>query len=686
MAMKSDTLRNLQEEYRASKEEKVRRYHNVWRPILDEYGLRNFGDVWRHVTRYKEVDDQTHLSAQGRIGSLNVLVRKMAGLISLRDPEFMVKSGNPWDDAIAVVLEHAFHQARTAVGWNRQMKKVVLEACLFGTGHVKTGYGSEFLYDEAAWSATVPTGARKQLSSADKSMPYGLTTESTNFRVQDGMPMMIHVPAQDVFYNLGVRREEDIRRTYHRTRRPLSDVVHDSRYSTAGKVAARVTRWGDNADQWLYLDAYREETEYVECIECFDRPSRQYCVFLEHSKEVLRDWTPFPFPIQNPFKRYVPIAHPQDVWGIPYALLILGQAQAMNRLRGVIIEAISRDGKKIYLANPDGIDEEQMRRIENSRDGAIVWIPGFNPESGSPFYPIEFGGARPEILELTRLIERDQAWVSGLTDAARNDTSGGDETATAVSMRAEQQGLTVDEFVQENEEFQQETAVDMMKIMMSRWDADKLIRVTGPDPNVYLWTKVNLERILGNFTLEVVVGSTMRRDRATERKQMLELLPRLAEIDDRIKSDLQIQMQTGQPGFINWYEVLRQVLDLFDTTLARKILRADNMIMLAQRLMSQHQENPLYLSPELQRQLQYIGNEPRGMGGQGGTAMPELANAGLGLAGGAPGAPGGMGMGQGGPAGQIVPFEVRNREAGLQSVNPAGGGLYSESGGMAGRI
>lgn len=679
--MQQSTLTHLQEEYRASREEKEKRYHGVWRPILDEFGLRNFGDVWDHVQRYKEPDEHTALAGQGRVGSLNVLVRKMAGLVGLRDPEFLVQSGNPWDEAVAVVLEHAFEQNRRAISWNREMKKTVLEGCLFGTGHVKVGYGSQYVYDESAWSERVPGRAKRLLTEHDKAMPYGLSSEH-NFRVQEGMPSMVHVPAQDVFYNLGVRREEDIRRIYHRTRRPIADVLHDSRYDTRARGEVHVSRWGDEGAAWLYLDAYERDTQYVECVECFDIPSRQYCVFTEYARTPLRDWTLFPFPIQSPHHRFVPIPHPLDVWGIPYALLILGQAQAMNRLRGVIIDAISRDGKKIFLGDADRVDEEQRREIERSRDGQYVWIHGLNPEQGSPFLPVEFGGARPEVLELTRFIERDQAWVSGLTDATRNDTGSSDETATAVAQRAEQQGLTVDEFVEENETFQEATAVDMMKIMMSRWDSAKLVRVMGPDPNIYFWTTVNLERMLGSFTLEVVAGSTQKRDRATQRKQWLELLPRLGELDDRIKMDLQIQMQTGQAGFVNWYEVLRQTLDLFDTTLARKILRPDNMVMLVQRLMAQYQESPLYMSPELERQVQLIGSQPV-QSGRTGPASGQESLSGQALA--SEGVGGAAPLVGGGVGGAPVPFEVRTNVPGVQQVNQATGGLFSETLGMAGR-
>lgn len=677
--MKSETLGYLQDEYRASKNSKIERYHTVWRPILDEFGLRNFGDVWKHVTRYKEADKDTPLAGQGRIGSLNVLVRKMASLVSLRDPEFTVRSENPWDDAVSTVLEHAFEANRRAIGWNRQMKKVVLEGMLFGTGFAKVGYGSEFMYDEPAWSGRVPNKAKHLMLPSEAAMPYGLTTESTNFRVQEGMPMMVHVPTADIFYNLGVKAESDIRRVYHRTRRPLSDVLHDSRYSDAAKSEVCLSRWGDTSGAWLFLDTYDQDTTFVETIECFDLPSRQYCVFTEHATKPLRDWTPFPFPIQSPHHRFVPIPHPTDVWGIPYALLILGQAQAMNRLRGVIIEAISRDGKKVFIGDADKFDVEERRKIEYSKDGQFLWIKGFNPEQGAPFHPLEFGGARPEVLDLVRFIERDQAWVSGLTDAARNDTGRSDETATAVAQRAEQQGLTVDEFIQENEAFQEEVAVDLMKIKMSRWDNKKLVQVIGPDPNVYFWTPVNLERMLGTFTLQVIAGSTQKRDKPTQRKQWIEMLDRLGVLDDRIKMDMQQQMTTGQPGFINWHEVVRLTLELFDATIARKVLRPDNMVMLVNRLMAQYTENPLYMSPDLDRQVKMMAQRPvmAGLEGPGASGQEGLQGLGVDF--------GGV-QGAGGMAAPPAMGGMQAPMGAPQSVNQATGGLFSETPGMVGRM
>jgi len=688
--MKLESLQALQREYVQSRDDKVRNLHSIWRPILDEFRMNSFADILNFVKRYQSVDDETWLAGQGRVASLNVLVRKMASLIGLRDPEFLVESDNPWDEPVATVLEHAFEAQRRAMDWNGEMQKVALEACLYGTGMVKSGYTSRYLYDEPAWSETVPQGARDLLSAEDKALPYGLSTEYSNFRVQEGMPVMMYVSVADIFYNRGVKTKEDIQRIYHRSRRPLNDVLHDSRYDKKARKDVKTKRWGDQADYWMSLNTYDAETEFVEVIECFDLRSRQYCVFTEFAGTALRTWTGYPFPIQSPYEDFVPIPDPEGVWGIPYALLILGQAQAMNRMRAVVIDQVGRDGKKVRVWDADAvIDPEVRSKIERAPNGANIFVTGLQEyfrDGKMPYLDLDFGGARPEMLQLASLLQQDQAWMSGLTDATRNDTGASDETATAVQHRMEQQSMTVDEFVQRNESFQERAAADVMKITLARWDAQKMVKVIGPDPNIYLYTSVNLARVQGTFTLRVVAGSSMKRDKATQRKQWLELLPRIGEIDDRIKMDQQMQAQTGQPGFVNWYEVLRETLGLFDPTLARKILRADNVLMLVQRLMNDYKESPLWMSPDLERQFQMQAQQAM-LAERSGPAAGQIA-----LGGAAGAVPGGAPMGAaapqaiGGPSPtSAVPFEVANGVPGMQSVGQASGGLFSEMAGMVGR-
>lgn len=672
--MKLKQLQALQSELVTSRRQKVQQYHYVWDPILEEYGMNGFSDLLGYIREYKVVTEETALGTQGRVGSLNVLCRKVQSLMGLRNPEFLVENENPLDEPIAAVLEAAFKNVMNATEWPAESDDIVMDAVLYGTGISKVGYGSEFVYDESAWSAPVPQKAKRLLGEDEQHLPYGMTTEYTNFRVKEGMPMMQHVSCRDLYLNLGVRHRRDIRRIYQIHRRPVTDVLHDARYDDRAKTQITVTSARTAEDRFLYLDVYEQETQYVEVIECYDLATRQFCVFTEHAMRPLRDWTPFPFPIEKPYHFFSPIPMDGTVWGIPYALLILGQAKAINRCRAAVIDAIQRDGKTIIFADAAKFSVEQQLVVQNARDREWCFMDHYDPVN-PPFYAYTFPSVNPDVMQLANLLQQDQNWVSGLTDQTRNSNASQDESATAANLRAEQQNLMVDEFLKRYERFQEQVGGDLAKIMLSRWDPEKLVKVVGPNENIFFWTRLNVERVIGSFTLRIVAGSTQKRDRAVQRKQWQELLPRIAEIYQYIMAEQQQQAQ-GLMGAspIDWHQVLRETFDLYDPTLARRILRPQNTVNLLMRLMSQHQTLPAGVSPELAQQVQAVANQRIG-GGYG----PASGQEGIGLGGlgggGLPAVPGGP-----------VPFEVRAGVPSAQPVQGQGGQILSETGGMAGRL
>ena len=609
-----------------------------------------------YVRQHRIITDDSALGAQGRVATLNVLCRKMQSLMGFRDPEFLVENTNPQDEPFAAIFEAAFKQVQAAGNWGEQVQYIKRDAVLYGTGLCKLGFGSEFVYDEPAWSAPVPGNAKKLLTPDERVAPYGPTTEYTNFDVQEGFPVFKHVSVRDVFFNMGVRNMSDIRRIYHVNRRPLIDVLHDSRYATAAKRQAHVVTQKYDDYNMFALDPYSLETEYSPCIECYDLPSRQFCVFNEYATVPLLDWTPFPFPIRSPYRMWSPIPMDQTVWGIPYALLIMGQARSINRVRAAIQDAVSRDGKTVFFYKANMIEEEELREVQSARDRQWVGLENYDGEKPI-FEAYQFPSVNPDVVRLGDLHWSDQAFVSGLTDQTRNVASS-DETATSAQYRAEQQNITVEDFSKALEKFLEMAAGDVARIMLARWNPDRLVKVVGNNENIFFWTKFNVQRILGAFTLKIIAGSTQKRDRATQRKQWTEVLPRIGEIYQYIMQETMNQVQ----GPIDWHEVLRETLDQYDSTLARRVLRPEMTARHLMRLMSQHNELPLGVSPELAAQVRAIAERELNQG-----QNPPAGQEGLGQA----TAPG---------------FEERQGIPAPQTVNPQGGELYSEQAGMAGRL
>lgn len=331
--MRELALQGMQHEYLRSKEVKEQYLHNIWEVITREYRMQSYTQVVSFLERYREADLNTFLTGTGFVASMNVLARKMASLSALQNPEFVFRNKKPMDEPMANLLEHAFSDLQNSMNWRETMKRARQHAVLYGSGFVKVGLTSEYVYGETAWSDDGGKG-KEQLLESDRVQPYGVSTEYTNFTVREGDPNVTHVSSYDVFFNLDAVADEDIRRVYVRWRRPLRDVVHDVRYDKRAR--------GDL--EWYTLDqlgrdelpvelrAIAGEVQFVEVVECMDLASRQYCVFTPHGRHALRDWTLFPLPVERSVFMSRPIRDPLMLWGIPWALLILGQAQAINQI------------------------------------------------------------------------------------------------------------------------------------------------------------------------------------------------------------------------------------------------------------------------------------------------------------------------------------------------------------------
>lgn len=671
--MDAKQLAFLQSEFQRSRQDKRSYYHRIWDTVLQEYGLDTVSDVLEHMRKYRVLSSENLESLSARVPTLNVLVRKVMAMIGFQNPEFMVENQNPLDEPIAAILEAAMRHVVEACDWSSESDALKFDLVLYGTCIAKLGFGSEFVYDAQAWSAPVPRAARKLLGD-DQNLPYGVTTEYTNYSVQEGFPMMKHVPVRDMVFNLGVRRKEDIRRYYHINRRPLVDVLHDSRYDDIAKRQVTLMTDEANEDRWFQIDPFTTETEYVECIEVFDAATRQFAVFTQNAQRPLIDWTLFPYPIANPYVMGELIPMDGTVWGLPYSLLVHGQARAINRCRAAINEAVERDGKQVTFCDAAKWSSEEMQRAQTARNGE--WVPKESLDPADPgLYVHNFSSVNPDVVNLGNIHQQDQNFASGLTDPTRGSRGGG-ETATEVQVRQEAQNITVDDFVQRYERFWRELGKGTMRLMLSRWNPDRLVKVVGPNENIFFWTQLNVERVQGSFTLSVVAGSAQRRDRAVQRQQWTEMLPVMGQIYNFIMAE----QQMGQQGPIDWHEVLRETLDQYDPVLARRVLRPQNTAMLVMRLMMQHSVMPVGVSPELARQVQQIASQ------QVGGVLPPAGQEGLngGAMGGDPlaiGAGGGMGGAPAPVAGVTAP-----PLPGTSTVNPQGGQVYAATAGMAGRV
>lgn len=617
--MKLDQLRFLQEEFRFTVERDIDDYHAKWYAIFHEYGMRSFQEVFDFVSENMADPDQFFANDSSR-GSLHIICRKLNTLTTLKNARFNINAKKPIDEPFARLGERALDRELRRMQWQRRMRTIGLWTTLTGTGGVKLGVDSVYQYGETAYAANLSKNSDYYDEYKDR--PYGPLTEYTDPSIKEGEVNMIHIPTTNIFANPEARTKDTVTRWYIRYQRPLLDVLRDYRYDSQAKAAVKGMT-SDDVRYSVWLDERDNEekiwSQYCEVVECFDMSSRKYCVFTEYGNRPLIDWRNFMLDVWNPLHLFTPIEHPTNWRGMPYAMLIYNQHKSINQLRALVKAKIGADGKTVYAYDPGRITEEQLTPLRKARDGEWVPIEGLQTmmAQGEEFFKvIEFGKPNPDILKLIQMFESDLQFMSGMDEPTRGIELGDSKTATEVSIRQQQQGLTISDYVSRNEEFQEELASDVLRLVIQKWPQEKIVKVCGSDENSYFWVNVERSRMLTEFDLEVIAGSTEKADGATYRRQFNEMTDRLVSIAGVALQESQLVMQgAAQPTGIQWTEVIRQLVDNYDPSLGSRFLNKRDPMALLMDLIQQHNMWPVKMSPDIEQMLAQAFMSPPMIGG-----------------------------------------------------------------------
>ncbi len=593
----------LQEKFRIAVEFKTQHIHRHLRELFQEYRGNNLlalADQLADTIDERTVEFDAAIKNDGRIPILNVLVRKCGALLTSRRPDMTVINRSPRDEAIADLVGRKNEQRLDEIKFDRTIKRITLLALLSGTGVAKVGYGSTHVYGQTDWADKIPRGSEYADNQDLNVIPYGTRTEYTNVMNKPDGPLVIPVPITDIFFDSGTRSlfPEGPAYIFHRTTRRLGDVVRDSRYSNEFKKQVSGNEEFTDQMESTYLTQewnHQEEAEQsVDMIECFSASSRQFCIFSYDCSAFAVEWTDIGLDIANPYHFFQPIPDPESPYGIPYAGLIVPSAKACNHTRQVHMAKLDRDGKTVNLYDSTILqDQAIVMDLQKAEDGAYIGIPGLsNMEQGRLLQQLTFGGTSPELLQNINMHQQDANWASQLTDAARNAMQG-DQTATEAQLRQEQQNVSIEDMRFWQEEFIEDIGKDLLKIELQYWGPEEIIKVTGNDPRIYFYIKVERERVRKDFTLKVLIGSSDAAKSIVSVQQAKEIIQVVADLNMQYTQERMMSMQGVPPGVFNYPEAMRWVLELADRRAADRILRRQDPMELMARLLQQHNMAPI---------------------------------------------------------------------------------------------
>lgn len=601
-------LKVMQTEYRAGLEFRRSRVDPRVRQIREEYRLNNMDHIVEYMAEHFADSTMDEVAfSDGRIPLIHVMMRKFEAMVT-RDYDFRVQAmpHSPHDEPIADLLDGSFSGVVNEIKLKRVMRMITAYAGMEGTAGSMVNYGGLLVPGQEAWAERIPKDARNE-NDGEQMLPTGVNVESSFALSMPGMPVLQPIRLKDIVFDPGTKElfPEGPARVYHRMNRRVIDVLRDSRLNRQ----ARAEFSGKFPSDYDWSEVERGLGWYGEShirrgdvIQCYDFFSNQFCQFSPEGERFLLPWTPVPFDLggKHPYHFLQPIPDPDSPYGIPYLLAALPSARAANFVSQVGLYQAARDGKRIFVTDSSsGPSKEDIERVNMSRSGEFVDIDlkGKNPQEA--IFPMEFGGANPNLDRLEGKFVANANFASQQTDAARNtfDTSR-DVTATESLVRQQAQELGIQPIHDRVLDLHQDVAQALLRVMVQNWGAERVVKYMGNDPRMSFWVKVERDRVLKDWHLEVKVGQAQAYDPVTRRQQFNEMLQTTLVLGNAVNQSMMMQAQ-GVPSPIDYLELLRQAWDDFDPALARRVFGRQDPAHLLERLVLDHRMRVVGATPEL---------------------------------------------------------------------------------------
>lgn len=322
-----------------------------------KYAHEDSWDIWRAYYRGEWEDG---------ILPVNLffsMVRTVVPRIYFRNPGISITPAQPGQEnaIFAQLLERIDNKLIEMMGLKNQMKKLVQDCFLFGTGVLKVGFGAEY----------TPTPPLEEISgvTAPKVSKFNERLEY-NKLVRDNMPWAMRVHPGNFIVPEGCSSFDDAEWCAHKVTRPVMDVRRDPRLKNRHKVQpSEPTGSALGIDRQLY----RED---VDLYEVKDKKFERVMILAEGVDDFLLKEDDF-FQEIHGFN-YFPLSFNQDdevFWGIPDSQILEPRQRELNEIK---TQAMKHRRLSIikWLAKKGTIAPEEVAKLLSEDVSSVVNIDG----------------------------------------------------------------------------------------------------------------------------------------------------------------------------------------------------------------------------------------------------------------------------------------------------------------------
>lgn len=444
------------------------------------------------------------------------MIRTMVPRIYFRNPGVSItpnKSGDGYA-LLSLILERVDNKLLDVLHVKQTMKKMILDAALFGTGIGKVGYGAQF----------TPTPDILETVAPGRKRHPQFRTEY-NSLVLPNMPWFMRVPTGKFIVPNHTQEFSEARWVAHWTYRSIKDLQEDPRFSnTANLQPGRIV-----GDSTLGLSS-GTQTNMVDLVEVTDKMSGQVFVMAPYASDKILFCEDSEFLEVMGRPNYYPLIFNDDdevFWGIPDAKILDPQQREANEIRTMIMRHRRISIRKI-LAKSGTLSPDEAGKLTDENTDAVVKID--KNASMNDIKIQEMGDIPAGLLKSDNIVLKDVQEILGLGTNQWGDYAPGsaDRSATEAQIVNQATQIRIDERRDTVADLLTEVVSGMNHVIFNKWDGEQVVKFVG-NMGVEVWVALTPEMLQPqHYAINVDPDSNLPKTSSLRRQEAIQSFQLLA--------------------------------------------------------------------------------------------------------------------------------------------------------------
>lgn len=478
------------------------------------------------------------------------MLRTVVPRIYFRNPSVSITSGKPGLENMlfAQLLERIDNKLIKQMKLKKQIKKIVQDTFMFGTGVGKLGYGAQFTPSPEEFETTQPYGKKN-------------TVFEYNQNVHDNMPWFLRTHPGSFIVPSGLCDFDDTRFCIHMIERPLSDVKDDPRFKHVKnlKGGKRPPMQGMRQKN---DSGVRQPVEIIQLFEIRDKKTGMVFVIAPYATNDVLYAGDDDLQSRGRLNFYTLTFNDDDeVFWAPSDSKILEPLQLeINENNTQIMKHRRLSLIKIIAQKNAFTPAEKVKLVDESVE-PVVEI------EGNPLTDIRIleGSNIPD--DLFKAFEATLRDIRETVGFSRNEfgefnPGSGDTTATEAMIIRQASEIRVDERRDMTADMIVDVIDHMHSIIFEQWNDEQIVDIIGPN-GIPIWVKFKPSMLKGNYEVNIDPDTSLpqtkqvREQKATQIYGMLRDDPMIDQMQLRryllhefhgTAFDNMLIQQAGMPG------------------------------------------------------------------------------------------------------------------------------------------